>query len=42
MAKRAYTTKKESDYKRLGKKLFEYLHTQDTNEAEYVNTPKQD
>lgn len=42
MAKRAYTTKKESDYKRLGKKLFEYLYTQDTNEAEYVNTPKQD
>ena len=37
MAKRAYTTKKESDYKRLGKKLFEYLHTQDTNEPEYVN-----
>ena len=42
MVKRAYTTKKESDYKRLGKKLFEYLHTQDTNEAEYVNNPKQD
>ena len=37
MAKRAYTTKKESDYKRLGKKLFEYLHTQDTNEPEYVD-----
>ena len=36
MAKRAYTTKKESDYKRLGKKLFEYLHTQDTNEPDYV------
>lgn len=40
MAKRAYTTKKESDYKRLGKKIFEYLHTQDTNEAEYVNNSK--
>lgn len=36
MAKRAYTTKRESDYKRLGKKLFEYLHTQDTNQPEYV------
>lgn len=36
MAKRAYTTKKESDYKRLGKKIFEYLHTQDTNTPEYV------
>lgn len=42
MAKRAYTTKKESDYKRLGKKIFEYLHTQDTNEPDYVNNPKQD
>ena len=42
MAKRAYTTKKESDYKRLGKKLFEYLHIQDTNDAEYVENPKQD
>lgn len=36
MARRAYVTKKESDYKRLGKKLFEYLHTQDTNQPEYV------
>lgn len=42
MAKRAYTTKKESDYKRLGKKLFKYLHIQDTNDAEYVKNPKQD
>ena len=42
MAKRAYTTKKESDYKRLGKKLFEYLHIQDTNETEYVENPRQD
>lgn len=42
MAKRAYTTKKESDYKRLGKKIFEYLYTQDTNEPDYVNNPKQD
>lgn len=40
MAKRAYTTKKESDYKRLGKKIFEYLHTQDTNDVEYVNNSK--
>lgn len=36
MAKRAYTTNKESDYKRLGKKIFEYLRTQDNNEPEYV------
>lgn len=37
MAKRAYATKSETNYKRLGKKLFEYLHTQDTNEPEYVD-----
>ena len=36
MAKRAYTTKKESDYKRLGKKIFEYLSIQDSNTPEYV------
>lgn len=36
MARKAYTTKKESDYKRLGKKIFEYLHIQDTNQPEYV------
>ena len=36
MAKKAYTTKKESDYKRLGKKIFEYLRKQDSNEPEYV------
>ena len=42
MARRAQATKKESDYKRLGKKLFEYLHIQDTNEPDYVNNPKQD
>lgn len=36
MAKRAYKTKKASDFKRLGKKVFEYLYTQDTNEPEYV------
>lgn len=36
MARRAQATKKESDYKRLGKKIFEYLSTQDTNTPEYV------
>lgn len=36
MAKRAHTTKKESDYKRLGKKIFEYLSIQDSNTPEYV------
>ena len=36
MARRAQATKKESDYKRLGKKIFEYLHIQDSNTPEYV------
>jgi len=38
MARRAYMSKKESDYKRLGKKLFEYLKQQDERPAEYVET----
>lgn len=37
MAKRAFMSKKESDYKKLGKKIFEYFHTQDTNKPEYTN-----
>lgn len=36
MARRAQATKKESDYKRLGKKIFEYLSIQDSNTPEYV------
>lgn len=36
MAKRAYKTQKASDFKRLGKKVFEYLYIQDTNDPEYV------
>lgn len=36
MARKAQATKKESDYKRLGKKIFEYLRIQDTNDPEYV------
>jgi len=38
MARRAYKTKKDSDYKRLGRKLFEYLKIQDERPAEYVET----
>lgn len=38
MAKRAYTSQKDSDYKRLGKKVFEYLKTQDSNEPDYVKS----
>lgn len=36
MARKAQATKKESDYKRLGKKIFEYLRIQDNNDPEYV------
>ena len=36
MARRAQATKKESDYKRLGKKIFEYLSIQDSNTPEYI------
>ena len=38
-AKRAYSSKKDSDYKRLGKSVFKYLKTQDTREPEYVASP---
>lgn len=40
MAKRAYSSELDKDYKALGKKVFKYLHIQDTNTPEYVDTPK--
>ena len=39
MAKRAYMSKQDKDYKALGKRMFKYLHIQDTNEPEYVEAP---
>lgn len=36
MAKKAKSTKSESDYKRLGKKMFSYIKQQDEREPEYV------
>ncbi len=36
MAKRAYSSNKDSDYKKLGKKVFEFLEIQNNNESEYV------
>ena len=39
-AKKAYRTKEDKDYKALGKRLFKYLHIQDTNKPEYVEAPK--
>ena len=38
-AKRAKRTKKESDYKHLGKMMFDEIKAQDTREPEYVETP---
>ena len=40
MAKRSYSSELDKDYKALGKKVFKYLHIQDTNTPEYVDTPK--
>ena len=36
IAKRAYSTKKDSDYKTLGKKALEYIEIQDKNKPEFV------
>lgn len=36
MAKKAKSTKSEVDYKRLGKKMFEYIKAQDNRKPEYV------
>lgn len=36
MAKRADKTKLDKNYKALGKKMFEYIKTQDSREPEYV------
>jgi len=35
-AKKASATKKDSDYKALGKRVFKFLNAQDKNEPEYV------
>jgi uncharacterized membrane protein (UPF0127 family) len=39
-AKKAALTKKDSDYKALGKRVFKFLEKQDSNEAEYVELKK--
>lgn len=38
MAKRAYKSKLDKDYKALGKKMFQYLKQQNERPAEYVET----
>ena len=40
LAKKAYRSKSDTDYKKLGKKIFDMIHTQDTQEAEYVDAPE--
>lgn len=37
LAKRANKSKSDSDYKKLGRKIFKYLEIQDNREPEYVN-----
>ena len=39
-AKKAYFSKKENDYKALGKRVFKFLEVQDNNEPEFVESKK--
>jgi uncharacterized membrane protein (UPF0127 family) len=39
LAKRANKSKSDSDYKKLGRKIFKYLEIQDNREPEYVDNP---
>jgi len=36
-AKKAVKSKKDIDYKKLGKKVFQFIHTQDTQKQEYTS-----
>lgn len=40
LAKKAAKSKSELDYKRLGKRIFKFMSIQDSNEKEYVESPK--
>lgn len=40
LAKKAYKSKSDTDYKALGRKVFSYLAKQDSNETQYVEAPK--
>lgn len=40
LAKRAYKSKDDKDYKALGRKVFRYLKVQDTKDDEYVDLPE--
>ena len=41
-AKKAYASKSDSDYKRLGKSMFKYLKIQNNNTPQYVESPKKE
>ena len=40
LSKRASKSKKDSDYKRLGRTIFKYMYQQDTRPSEYVEGPQ--
>lgn len=40
LVKKAAKSKSELDYKRLGKRIFKFMSIQDSNEKEYVESPK--
>ena len=37
LCKRAYLSRLDKDYKKVGRKVFEYIHQQDSREPEYVS-----
>lgn len=39
-SKKAFSSKEDKDYKRLGKMMFKFLYTQNTNKPEYVQLDK--
>jgi len=40
LSKKAYKTNNDTDYKRLGNKVFKYLDTQNKKKADYVTVPE--
>ena len=40
LAKKAYQSKQDKDYAKLGKKIFKYLDIQNSNSPEYVKSPE--
>ena len=39
LSKRANKSKNDNDYKKLGKKIFEYIKIQDSNKPDYIEAP---